>query len=66
MSSEPLRVNYVALFIGLMGASIGLLGMIALLVTQKFSLAFPLILCGFTVFVTTMMMCAKTTGGPQD
>jgi hypothetical protein len=66
MSSEPFRINYVGLFVGTVGVVVGLMGMLAMLVTQKFVLGFPLILCGFTVFVTAMMMCAKTTGGAQE
>jgi hypothetical protein len=66
MSSEPIRVNYPALFIGALGLGAAVLGMVVLLFTQRFAIGFPIIFLGTTVFVTTMLMCAKTTGGPQD
>jgi len=67
MSSESVEVNYAALVIAAVAFLAVPVGMLWLLVKQNhFMVGFPIVAIGFTVFVTTTMMSAKTTGGPQD
>ncbi|GEM_PF-3531491 len=66
MSSEPFQINYLGLTIGVLAFSVTILGLMALLFTQKAIYGLPFVLAGFTVFMTAMMMCAKTTGGTHD
>jgi len=65
MSSETFKVNYPAFFLGFLGLALVPIGMI-LLGLSKFWIGFPIILIGANLFITVMMMSAKTTGGPQD
>jgi hypothetical protein len=66
MSSDGVKINFPLFFIGVLGLAVGLCGMIALAITQSMIIGTPFTVMGFTVFVTAMMMCAKTTGGVQD
>jgi hypothetical protein len=66
MHSDTATPNLPLFFLGLLGLVVGLAGMVTLTLTQSPLVAFPLVVLGFSTFVTAMMMCAKTTGGPQD
>lgn len=65
MSSDAATPNMIAFFIGAVGFLAGLVGLLVLTFTQQALIALPIVIIGFTVFVTAMLMCAKTTGGPQ-
>jgi hypothetical protein len=60
------ELNPFAAATGLIGVGVGLLGVLLLVFGVPSAIALGVVLLGFTVFVTTAMMSAKTTGGPQD
>lgn len=65
MHSDTAAPNMIAFFIGAVGFVAGLVGLLVLTFTQQALMALPIVIIGFSTFVTSMMTCAKTTGGPQ-
>jgi hypothetical protein len=66
MTTEALKVNVPAFFIGMLSLALGVVGLAVLTLTQQPLIGLPLVFLGIGTFITVMMMCAKTTGGPQD
>ncbi|MEI7657186.1 MAG: hypothetical protein WCK33_03890 [Phycisphaerae bacterium] len=65
MNSDAAAPNMIVFFIGAIGFLAGLAGLVTLTITQQAMISLPIIIIGFSTFVTSMMTCAKTTGGPQ-
>ncbi len=65
MHSDAAAPNMIAFFIGALGFLAGLVGLLVLTFTQQALIGLPIVILGFSTFVTAMMTCAKTTGGPQ-
>lgn len=65
MHSDSAAPNMIAFFIGALGFLVGIAGLVTLTITQQALISLPLVILGFSTFVTMMLVCAKTTGGPQ-
>jgi len=66
MSADAFQVNIPAFFVGMLALGFAVAGLLALTLTQNALIGLPLVFLGLGTFITIMMMCAKTTGGPKD